>query len=609
MSESNSALLASPGRPFRLGDCDIDPASCRVRNGGQVVKLQPQAIAVLTYLAARPGQVVTREEVESTVWEGRTVGYDSLTGTMFKLRKALGDDTKSPRLIETISKRGYRLLAEPQPMPEPFDDLSTPAESPGAEPLPQANAPVGPEMATSPPREQEPEAAPAANKVERSALLRLVQERLAMPGKALVGLLVVLAVVLGAGLLLRATPQRAVVTATPPTAKISIVVLPFKLLGEAAKGDYLADGLTDDLTTALAMRSDLLVISREAAFVYKGQEVSDTDLGSRLDVRYVLRGTIHRDGTSVRINARLIDAANGKHVWAEQLDSVELKDNIARRIVNSLIEHIAPRGLYAIDAPGLPTTRSAEAYDAFLAGRQHFYAYLNKSENEKARALFERALHYDRDFALAHAMLAWTHVFEAMNGWSEDRAFSLQKALATAQKAISINKDIPMTYFVTGMAYREQGEYIKALAEAQKAIALDPNYANGHVLVASLLYYTGRPEESIVPLRKAMRLNPHYPFNFNFHLGQAYFVLRKYDDAIKAFQAGIAKNPSAERLHVWLAASLAHAGRIEDAKWEAEQVLAQNPNFSLAAVAKVFPFKNKADADHFLEGLRKAGFA
>jgi adenylate cyclase len=257
----------------------------------------------------------------------------------------------------------------------------------------------------------------------------------------------------------------------------------------------------------------------------------------------------------------------------------------------------------------LPTTRSPEAYDAFLAGRQHFYAYLNKSENEKARALFERALQYDRDFALAHAMLAWTYVFEAMNGWSKDRAFSLQKSLATAQKAISINKDIPMTYFVTGMAYREQGEYVKALAEAQKAIALDPNYANGHVLVASLLYYTGRPEESIVPLRKAMRLNPHYPFNFNFHLGQAYFVLHKYDDAIMAFEAGIAKNPSAERLHVWLAAALAHAGRIEDAKWEVEHVLGLNPDFSLAAIAKVFPFKNKTDGDHFLEGLKKAGFS
>ncbi|KAB2914150.1 MAG: tetratricopeptide repeat protein [Hyphomicrobiaceae bacterium] len=610
MTETNSARLVGTARPFRLGDCDIDPASCRVRNGGQVVKLQPQAVAVLSYLAARPGQVITRDEIESAVWEGRTVGYDALTGTMFKLRKALGDDPKSPRLIETISKRGYRLLTEPQPAAEPFDDLWTPEELPAAEPLPERGAPVAAsEMAPSPPGDLLPASAPAGPGAERPSLLRHVRKRLAAPGYASVAALVALLVLLAAGIALRSMPQRAVVTAAPATAKSSIVVLPFRLLGEPAKGDYLADGLTDDLTTALAMRSDLLVISREAAFIYKGQEVSDTNLGARLDVRYVLRGTIHRGGTGLRINARLIDTAKGQHVWAEQFDGVELNDNIARRIVDSLIEHIAPRSQHAVDAPGLPTTRSPEAYDAFLAGRQHFYAYSNKSENEKARALFEQALQYDRDFALAHAMLGWTYVFEAMNGWSKDRASSLQKALANAQKAISINKDIPMTYFVTGMAYREQGEYIKALVEAQKAIALDPNYANGHVLVASLLYYTGRPEESIEPVRKAMRLNPHYPFNFNFHLGQAYFVLHRYDDAIKAFQAGIAKNPGAERLHVWLAAALAHAGRIEDAKWEVEQVLMLNPNFSLAAIAKVFPFKNKTDADHFLGGLRKAGFS
>lgn len=612
MTEANSVRRVDTGRPFRLGDCDIDPASCRVRNGDQVVKLQPQAVAVLTYLAARPGQVVTRDEIESTVWHGRVVGYDALTGTIFKLRKALGDDPHSPRLIETIAKRGYRLLAEPQPAAEPFDDLWTPDDLPAVEHSTERDFPATTsEMAPRPPGDSPPAPAPADLAALSPSLLLHARERLAglgpTPIAALVALLVLLAAVIG----LRSLPQRAFVTATPTTAKSSIVVLPFKLLGESAKGDYLADGLTDDLTTALAMRSDLLVISREAAFVYKGREVSDADLGTRLDVRYVLRGTIRRGGTGLRINARVIDASTGQHMWAEQFDGDEtalLKNDIARRIGDKLIEHVAPRSQHAVDAPGLPKTRSPEAYDAFLAGRQHFYSYLDKHENEKARALFEQALQYDPDFALAYAMLAWTYVFDAMNGWSTDRATSLQKSLANAQKAISINKDIPMTYYVAGMAYREQKEYVKALVAAQKTIALDPNYANGHALLASLLYYTGRPEESIEPVKKAMRLNPHYPFNFNFHLGQANFVLHKYEDAIKAFQDGIAKNPAAERVHVWLAAALAHAGRIEEAKWEVEQVLALNPDFSLAAIADVFPFKNKADADHFLEGLRKAGF-
>jgi tetratricopeptide (TPR) repeat protein len=176
-----------------------------------------------------------------------------------------------------------------------------------------------------------------------------------------------------------------------------------------------------------------------------------------------------------------------------------------------------------------------------------------------------------------------------------------------ATRAVEIDKDLPVAYFVTGLVYREKGEYVKALVEAEKAIAIDPNYANAHVLLATLLYYAGRPEEGLERIKKAMRLNPHHPYNYPFHLGQAYFILGRYQEAIMALEQGLETNPSSERMRVWLAAAYARSGREEDAKWEAEQVLAQNPDFSLQRIRKAFPFKDPADMERFLDGLRRAG--
>ena len=150
-------------------------------------------------------------------------------------------------------------------------------------------------------------------------------------------------------------------------------------------------------------------------------------------------------------------------------------------------------------------------------------------------------------------------------------------------------------------------EYIKALVEAEKAIEYDPNYANAYVLLATLLYYAGRPEESLERIKKAMRLNPHHPYNYTFHLGQAYYILERYDKAIEAFNNGIASNPASERLHLWLAAAHAQSGDIDEAEWEADQVLTLNPDFSLRRMQQAFPFKDPADREHFLVGLRKAG--
>jgi adenylate cyclase len=250
----------------------------------------------------------------------------------------------------------------------------------------------------------------------------------------------------------------------------------------------------------------------------------------------------------VRINAQLIDASQGNHIWAESYDRqiggiFEVQDRIIQRIVSALAARMNAQEREEL---GRPQTKSPEAYDSFLLGRQRFFRYANKDENRKARELFTKAVEFDPDFAMAYAMLAWTHAFDAMNGWSQAREQSLLRARELAAKALTLERALPLAYFVIGLSHRETGEYVKALVEAEKAIRYDPNYANAHVLLATLLYYAGRPEEGLERIKKAILINPHHPYNYTFHLGQAYYILRRYNEAIEAFQRGLDSNPASD---------------------------------------------------------------
>jgi adenylate cyclase len=287
-------------------------------------------------------------------------------------------------------------------------------------------------------------------------------------------------------------------------------------------------------------------------------------------------------------------------------DIFDLQHDITANIASALSVVVdVENGTREAHAP----TANLDAYEKFTRGRNHFYLYANKDENRTARDFYQSAVDLDPGFASAYAMLGWTHAFDAMNGWSADREQSLDSAMYFANKAIALDADQPIAYFVRGLAYRERKEYIKAMVDAEKAIELNPSYANGHLLLSSLLYYGGRPEEGLAMIERSMRLNPHHPYNYSFHLGQAYFVLKRYHEAIAALRDAAASYPSSERLHVWLAASYAYTGNMDEANWEADQIMAINPDFSLERVEAVYPFIDEADRDHVIEGLRMAGLS
>jgi TolB-like protein/DNA-binding winged helix-turn-helix (wHTH) protein/tetratricopeptide (TPR) repeat protein len=566
---------------FWLGTWLVEPGCGQIRRDDTVVRVEPKAMDVLVYLASNAGRVISREELEQKVWRGALVGYDAVTHTVIKLRKALDDDPREPRYIATVPKRGYRLLPGVLRCPEAALPAPTPAITPVVALSPN-QGPTGTETLNTHRWRRVAPIAILALVVLLAALFIVGRERIPVSED-------------GEGV-----PE-------PKT----VAVLPFRNLSADSNEDYFAEGMSDDLITSLARFSDLQLVDRESTSFYRDTPLGAGEIADRLNARYLVRGSVQRTPRRVRISVRLIDAYSGETLWADSFDDdtthlFEMQDRITHRIVVALTGRINVRDRQELSRP---RTNNVAAYDAFLYGRQQFFLYGSAAQNRNARESFQRAIALDPDFALAYAMLAWTHAFDAMNGWSASRDTSLQRARDLASKALALDEAMPVAYFVRGLAYRELGDRARATVEAEKAIALDPNYAGAHVLLATLLYFDGRAQEGVKLMRRAIALNPNHPYNYSFHLGQALYILKRYDEAIAALNHVLESNPSAERAHLWLAAAYAQAGRSDDAHWELEQVRTADPAVSVERVRHIYPFTHPVDLEHFVEGLRKAGLS
>lgn len=393
-----------------------------------------------------------------------------------------------------------------------------------------------------------------------------------------------------------------------PVASPSLAVLPLENFSGDPEQEYFSDGITDDLITDLTKISGLMVIARDSAFTYKGGGQDVRQVARQLGVRYVLQGSVRRVEDRIRINTKLVDATTGNHVWAERYDG-KLDDifGLQDRITGSVVAALAVK-LSSGERESLAQrdTTDLEAYELFLRGRERYFQF-SRDNNLDARKLYEEALGRDPGFAQVYAWLALTHWLDFSNGWTDDPERSLDTAQAMASRAISLNDALPVAYFVSGLVLRERKDYVGALVAAEKSIALDPNYANGRILIGSVLYFTGRAEEGLEQVKQAMRLNPHHPHNYPLHLGHAYFLLGRYEEAIDAFQHGLQALPTSQRLRLWLAASYAQAGQLEEAAWELEQVRLADPAISIQRIEGAYPFRYSADLANFLDALRAAG--
>jgi len=397
--------------------------------------------------------------------------------------------------------------------------------------------------------------------------------------------------------------------------KPSIAVLPFTNMSGDPEHEYFSDGMTDDIITDLTKISGLFVIARNSVFTYKGKAVKVKEVGRELGVRYVLEGSARRADGRVRINAQLIDASTGGHLWAERYDR-ELKDlfTVQDEITEEIIQALRVEVQEAERARvrRIPTD-NLTAYDAYLRGVEYFWRYTPEA-NTKAWQLFERATELDPSYADAYTALGFTYVSEFVLQWSQDPQ-TLERAFEMAQKALSLDDVSPGAHLLLSVVYLwRDRDHERAMAAAKQALALDPNDANTCAAVADKLRYVGRgkeavkrAEEAIELLQKATRLDPHYPAFWMHSLAVSYYITGQYEEALTAEKRALHLNPDFLYSHVDLAAISIELGREEEARAEAVEVLRRNPHFSLEIFRQAVPMEDVAILERYVAALRKAG--
>ena len=396
--------------------------------------------------------------------------------------------------------------------------------------------------------------------------------------------------------------------AFPLPDKPSVAVLPFANLSDDPSQDFFADGMTEDLITDLSKISGLFVIARNSSFVYKHQQVTVRQVAEDLGVRYVLEGSVRRIGDQVRINAQLIDATTGGHVWAERydrkLDNIfAVQDAIMERIVQALELHLTDTEQEHRDKG--PKTTSLEAYDLVLRARKLMTRFDHKAAAE-ARDFLQRAIEIDPAYTEAHSLLGF-YFFDEWEVWGRQRDKNLARALELATAAVELDPSDPAPHVLLAMVHQWRREFDKANSAANKALALQPNDAIALSNLGTMLKLAGRYEEALEVQQQAVRLDPFHPPNYLERLADAYAGVGNYIQCVEVAERGVALDPNFVGLHGSLALCYAALGRDEEAKAATAEMLRTNPRFTLKAFAAYVPYTHERDLQRSLNLLRKAG--
>lgn len=386
----------------------------------------------------------------------------------------------------------------------------------------------------------------------------------------------------------------------------SIAVLPFKNLSGNPEQDYFSDGITEDIITDLSRFQSLFVIASSTVFTYKGQPVNVTTVSEELGVRYVLEGSVQRSGEKVRINAQLIDGTTGRHLWAERFardfeDLFTLQDEIVQTIVGTLAIEVDVAERNRVMRKG---TENLEAYDYVLRGRE-YRSRNTSSANAEARRLFQRAIELDSRYSSAYVNLGWCYFQSVRYGWTASPSEALQKANDLAQKALSLEESDAAAHRLLGTVYLKWQQYSLAASELERALKLNPNNADSYDALGAVRLYTGQSQAAIEAVETALRFNPNFDVTSYVHLGLAYYMIGRYDDAIKIIEKSLGSNPDLVVLYILLAAAHAQANHPDDAVRAAAEVRRRHPFFEAKSFGSAF--RDSADRAKLAEGLRKAG--
>jgi adenylate cyclase len=405
------------------------------------------------------------------------------------------------------------------------------------------------------------------------------------------------------------SPPTNVKAAAPPTAamsrKPSIAVLPLANMSGDPEQEFFSDGLTEDIITELSRFHELLVISRNSTFVYKGKAVRVQDVAREFDVDYVLEGSVRKAGGRIRVTVQLIDAETDRHIWAERYDRdlediFAIQDEMTRAIVATLPGRVeAARHDRAKRKP----TESMAAYECVLAAKV-LHHRSSREDNAQAQLLLDRALALDPNYAHAHAWKACVLGQSWIHSWCADPEAAFQQVTSLLEIALALDDNDSDVHRILAALNVTSNDHEKAAYHQERALALNPNYDLVVVQQGELLTWLGRPEEGIDWIKKAMRLNPCHPERFWSHLGRAFYCAEKYANAAEAFSR--ITRPDYTH-HAFLAATLAQMGDAVAAAAHAAEVLKREPKFSVANHLATQHYKREQDHIRYEVGLLKSG--
>jgi adenylate cyclase len=566
---------------FRFEGYTLDIARNLLRTADREVALRPKSFALLRYLVENPDRLVTKEELLKAIWPDVIVTDHVLKNCVGEVRQAIGDDDQA--IIKTIPRRGYRFTV-------PVSRIATDAAAGAPSPLWVRVGVRGPGItARRPPPPTTPQPNLAIARVWASQQSdRSRQQPTSVGGREQAGL--------GASL-----------------DRPSVAVLPFANLSGDPQQDYFSDGIADDIITELSRFSELVVIARNSSFQYKGHAVDIRQVARGLDALYILEGSVKRSGERARITAQLIDAAAGTHRWAERYDRelhdiFAVQDEVVRAIVAILAAHVKRA---ETERALLKPPAAWEAYEYYLRGAEAYLLHLSRRTQASlydARRLFEQSLAIDPDYARAAAALSETHLIAYAEPYDSDylSPAALDRALELAETAVRLDARLPQTRAQLGVVLHFKGQHDTAIAEFERAFALNPNFIDHRY--AYVLMCAGEPARAIELLEAGIRLDPFAPpFYSSGFMGVANYTLKRYPEAVRWLRECALRLPNMQLPHLWLGSAYAQSGQIAEARREAAEVLRINPGFTIEGYKPILVYKDPKDAEHRIDGMRKAG--
>jgi TolB-like protein len=535
---------------FLFGNYALDIDRRELTRGSELISIGPQVFDLLVYLLQNRAHVVSKDNLFEAVWHGRIVSESTLTSHINAVRKAIGDSGEEQRLIRTVARKGFRFVG----------DVREEQSRVTGSPLPlgrdeTSHAPLPPTLS------------------------------------------------------LNGTAKPAAMLALPD--KPSIAVLPFQNLSGDPEQEYFADGMAEEILTALSRCKWLFVIARNSSFTYKGKVVDIRQVGRELGVRYVLEGGVRRGGNRLRFTAQLIDAMSGAHIWADRFEG-ELSDvfELQDRITESVVATIEPKiQLAEIERLKLKPAANLDAYDLLLRALQFEYEFTEESVLSALRCAQE-ALVIDPSYAPAMAMAAYCYGERRFQGWTREIEKETEEGLRLAKQALQLASDDANVLWMTALTTWQLGLDIQQAKElAYRSLETNPNSAIASTIAGWIEAYSGNSAKGMELLRRAQRLSPRDPRAWFTAAGMsiAYLGEGQFEEGASWAKKALAQNPRYTVAMRLLAANLAQLGQSEPARESIREMFKVEPHLTLSALRSRLMFMHEGVWKNLSIGLRIAG--